>query len=153
MAAAAQHLLGQPPIYELSVWNADKPPLDFLEIDRRTSQFTADEAYCLTRCATFAEKARLFPGATFIAGVDTVERLVDSKYYGGTSAGTEAAIAALVEAGCRFLVFGRSADGKFRSLDELNLPARLRSLCRGVSEADFRSDLSSTELRQSREVP
>ncbi len=147
MAAVAGRLLGSWPIYEISILNAAKPPLDFFQIEQRVAQFDADENVCLTRAPTFAEKARLFPGATFIAGVDTIVRLVDPKYYGGSAAGAEQALASIADAGCRFLVFGRITDGRFLALEDLELPASFKALCRSVSEADFRSDISSTTLR------
>jgi hypothetical protein len=44
-------------------------------------------------------------------------------------------------------VFGRTLDGGFATLAELNVPAPLRALCEEVSETEFRADVSSTELR------
>ena len=58
-----------------------------------------------------------------------------------------AAIAAIADHGCRFLVFGRMVAGRFSSLRELDLPAPLRALCDEVPESDFRDDITSTELR------
>ncbi len=147
MAAVAAQQLACSVLHEISIVNADKPPLDFLEIDARLGQFSANEMVSLTRAATFVEKARLFPGATFVVGVDTIERIADPKYYGGNAAAPEQAARAIAERGCRFLVFGRLADGRFRSLADLQLPDPLRALCQAVPEADFRSDVSSTELR------
>jgi hypothetical protein len=147
MAAVAAQLLGHPPAYEISITNVEKPPLDFLEIDRRLGQFSAGEAVFLTRAATFVEKARLFPDATFIVGADTIERIADPKYYGGSAAGPAQAVRSIADHGCRFLVFGRVAAGKFRVLADLKLPGALAALCQIVSEAEFRSDVSSTELR------
>ena len=37
-----------------------------------------------------------------------------------------------------------------RVLDDLDLPARLRTISTGVSEAEFRADISSTALRARR---
>ena len=47
-----------------------------------------------------------------------------------------------------FLVFGRLFDGAFQELDAQFLPAPLLDACSGVDEAEFRMDLSSTELRK-----
>jgi nicotinamide mononucleotide (NMN) deamidase PncC len=147
MAAVAGQLLGCDVALEMSIDNVDKPPLDFIEIDRRVRQFAAGDAAWLTRAATFVKKARLFPGATFVVGADTIERIGHERYYGHPASLAEA-LAELAAQGCRFLVFGRSIDGRFRTLDDLQLPAALARLCQGVPEDAFRQDVSSTELRQ-----
>ena len=147
MAAVAAQLPSGRLLFEISIANVDKPPLDFLEIDRRLAQFSAGETVTLTRAPTFVEKSRLFPGATFVVGTDTMERIADPKYYSGKADSAGQAFQLIADQGCRFLVFGRQAEGKFRSLADLKLPAALAALCSAVPEADFRSDLSSTELR------
>lgn len=147
MAAAAGKLLGCDVALELSIDNVDKPPLDFIEIDRRVRQFSQRDAVWLTRAATFVKKAELFPGATFVVGADTIERIGQVRYYGHPSA-LEEALTEIASRGCRFLVFGRTIDGRFRTLGDLQLPAALAALCRGVPEADFREDISSTQLRK-----
>ena len=68
--------------WEISVRNVHKPPLDYLEIGQRVAEFQQDEEVWLTLAATFDEKSRLFPGATFIVGVDTLQRIVEPRYYG-----------------------------------------------------------------------
>jgi nicotinamide mononucleotide (NMN) deamidase PncC len=147
MAAAAERLAGRRPLFEISISNVDKPLLDFLEIDRRVQQFEPGDAVWLTRAATFVEKARLFPGATFIVGADTIRRIAEAKYYAGGVAGLVEALEAIANQGCRFLVFGRLIDGAFRTLSDLALPAALMSICAAVPEESFRADISSTVLR------
>jgi hypothetical protein len=146
MAEAARGILHCDVAFEISIHNVDKPPLDFIEIDRRLRQFAADAVW-LTGAPTFVEKTALFPGATFVVGVDTMERIGAERYYGSPQA-LAAAIDAMAERGCRFLVFGRVAEGRFRTLDDLQLPSELARLCRGVPESLFRQDVSSTELRR-----
>ena len=85
---------GQPAAVELSIFNVDKPPLDYMEIERRLGQFSADRAVYLSRAATFEEKSRLFAGATFIVGVDTLRRIADPQYYGGDPAAWDGAMRA-----------------------------------------------------------
>jgi hypothetical protein len=53
----------------------------------------------------------------------------------------------------QFLVFGRLREDRFETLADLNLPPALTQLCDGVSEAEFRSDLSSTALRRALHNP
>ena len=148
IAEIASQLLAAPTHFELSIENVDKPPLDFLTIDDRRRQFADHQTLWLTRAPTFAAKSRIFPGATFVVGVDTIARIAQPKYYGGSDAACRQAVATIAQQGCRFLVFGRVMDGTFRTLDDLSLATDLRALCRGISASDFRSDLSSTELRR-----
>lgn len=145
MMAVAEARLGQTGVFELSVENPDKPLLDYMEIDKRLSQFR--RPLRLTRLPTFLEKAVEFPGTTFAVGIDTLLRIADPRYYGG-AAQRDAAIAALLEAKASFLVFGRLVDGTFQSLSQATLPEALRNACTEVPEDEFRTDLSSTELRR-----
>lgn len=152
MAGVAEEIYGSPVAFEISVRNADKPPLDYVEIAWRAAQFARDQTLWLTRAATFAEKGMLFPGATFIVGIDTLLRIAEAKYYaageGSNAANRDAAIEQLHAAGCRFLVFGRVMENRFYSLDDIALPERLRKLCDGVPAERFRRDVSSTAIRK-----
>jgi nicotinamide mononucleotide (NMN) deamidase PncC len=147
IAELGREMLGAPTQFELSVTNVDKPPLDYLEIDNRSRQFRPDDSLWLTRAATFVEKAAIFPGATFLVGADTIARIAEPRFYGDDSQAAEAAIARILAAGCRFLVFGRMVDGTFRTLGELTLPAQLLAACQEVPAEKFREDVSSTALR------
>ena len=40
--------------------------------------------------------------------------------------------------------------GKFNGIDDLKIPASLKQLFVGISEDMFRSDISSTEIRESK---
>ena len=134
--------------FELAIANPDKPPLSPEDAAARLSGFAGDEAVWLTGAPTFPEKARIFPGATFAVGVDTIARIAEPRYYGGPE-GLARAITLLGR--CRFLVFGRRAGTEFETLESTALPEALRALCDGVSEAEFRADISSTELRRTRD--
>lgn len=145
--------LGRDVQFELSIVNVDKPPLDFAEIAKRCSQFGPDESLWLTRAATFVEKSQLFPGATFLVGVDTLIRIADVHYYGGSERNRDEALETIAGMDCNFLVFGRALEGgKFRGLADLELPPRLRTICQEVPADSFREDISSTELRRAREA-
>ena len=134
--------------FELATVNPDKPPLSHEDAAARLAGFAGDEAVWLTRAPTFPEKARIFPGATFAVGVDTIARIAESRYYGGPE-GLARAIALLGR--CRVLVFGRRTGTGFATLASTTLPEALRALCDGVTEAEFRADISSTELRRTRD--
>ncbi len=147
MAELARSTLGAEVAFEMSIQNVDKPPLDFMEIGARLRQFLSHEAVWLTRAPTFVEKAELFPGATFVVGADTIARVADARYYGGQQSLVDAAIDTIASAGCRFLVFGRTVDGEFRTVRDLRIPAALARICQEVPESVFRDEISSTRLR------
>jgi nicotinic acid mononucleotide adenylyltransferase len=154
MAQIAEQRLGAAVAWEISITNVDKPPLDFHEMRLRATQFaladtsTPGLALWFTRAPTFVAKASIFPGATFLVGADTIERIAQPRYYRNDAAQRDEAVSSIAEAGCRFLVFGRRAQDRFETLVDLNLPPELRALCEEVSEAEFRADISSTELRR-----
>ena len=147
MARIAQETLGQPTALEISILNVDKPPLDYLEIERRLAQFSPEQTVYLTHAATFEEKSRLFAGATFILGADTLRRIADSKYHGRDPAAWMAAVEQIAGRGCRFLVFCRRDNGQLVRLAGLELPAILRPLCREIPPEVFCEDVCSTDLR------
>lgn len=147
MLGIATDRVGTGGAYELAILNPDKPPLSRENAAARLAGFAAEEAVWLTRAPTFPEKARIFPGATFAVGVDTMVRIAEPRYYGGAE-GLRSAISIL--GACRFLVFGRRAEAGFETLESVVLPEPLRALCDGIAETHFRADVSSTELRRSR---
>ena len=147
LARAASRRLGVAVHFELSVVNADKPELPREEVERRVSQFAEVGPVWVTRAATFEKKAELFPGAAFVLGWDTAVRVIDPKYYGGESS-RDAALRNLLECGCRLVVGGRiDSRGVFRVWDESELACEFAGLFVSLAEADFREDISSTQLR------
>lgn len=147
MVKIATEKLGTPICLELSIENVDKPILDYIEIANRVQQFQ-DHPAILTRAAHFTQKAALFPGATFVVGLDTIVRLLDPKYYDGNRNQINIALEEIKEHGCRFLVFGRNHGGCFIGLNDIAIPSLLNEICDPVSEKEFRMDVSSTELRK-----
>ena len=148
MTRIAQERVGQPVEFEISILNVDKPPLDFLEIQQRAGQFSPDQTLWLTRAATFEEKSRLFPGATFVVGADTLRRIANPRYFGGDATACQKAIGQIMARGCRLLVFGRQEEGRFVGLSDLDLPPQLRACCQEVPASEFREDTCSTEIRR-----
>ncbi|WP_164100669.1 nucleotidyl transferase family protein [Candidatus Laterigemmans baculatus] len=152
MAEIAAARLGMPVTFELSIANADKPPLDYLTIADRAQQFTARGLpLVLTRSPRFDHKAALFPGAVFVIGADTAIRLADPRFYDNDPGRRDAALQQIAKAGCRFLLFGRQMGQRFADPRQLKLPEVIRELCEDVPPSEFRNDISSTELRRERE--
>ena len=147
MMAYAEQKLGLAGAFELSIENVDKPLLDYIEIHARLQQFR--HPVWLTRLPTFVEKAEYFPGTTFVAGMDTLVRIADPRYYGGEWE-RDRQLGSMLERGAQFLVFGRLIDGRFQGLSDQYLPANLLAACTGVDEAQFRMDICSTAIRAAR---
>jgi hypothetical protein len=148
LANVAGRRLGVPVAFELTVINADKPPLDPTDLMRRLTQFVHIAPIWLTRSPTFAEKAQLFPGTTFVVGVDTAERIVAERFYGNSVDNMHSALDSIRASGCKFLVAGRrNVERGFIAAESLALPVKYRDLFDMVSEAAFRHDLSSSQLR------
>src|SRR5207247_6467224 len=107
LARVAEELRQQPVAFEISVTNVDKPPLAGETVRRRLAQFAWKSPVELTRAPTFVEKSRLFPGATFVVGADTAQRLVAPKYYGDDEVQMHAALEEIANSGASFLVAAR----------------------------------------------
>jgi nicotinamide mononucleotide (NMN) deamidase PncC len=149
LADAAARRVGSPVVFELSVVNADKPALTVEEVRSRLAQFAGTSSLWLTRAPTFVDKAALFPGAVFIVGADTAERIVQPRFYGGTTAQLDQAMNELRSRRCRLLVAGRvNAEGNFVDLSTLSIPAEHRDLFVDIPVGEFRVDLCSTQLRR-----
>jgi hypothetical protein len=153
LAEVAAKLTGSAAAFELSVTNVDKPPLGPEEVRRRLAQFAWRAPVWLVRAPTFAGKARLFPGVTFVVGADTAERVVAPRYYHDSAEEMDRALSEIRRHGCRFLVAGRAcADGRFAELHDLDIPEGHRDLFAAISAEAFRVDVSSTALRSQREA-
>jgi len=151
MKAAAEKLLGGAVAFELAIVNADKPPLDFFEIEARRQQFRNDPLV-LTSAPRFVDKAKLFPNTTFVIGFDTAERVLQPRFYAGTEESTVAALSDIRSNGCRFLVAGRVTNENFRTLADLHIPSQVADLFEAIPEETFRDDISSTLIRRTRQT-
>lgn len=149
MAQIAATVLNAPVAFRLSIENVEKPMLGVNAIEQRLTQFGGEATICLTRAATFAQKVRMFSRVTFVVGADTILRVADERFYANDPLHRDAALQSIIQSGARFLVFGRSIDDRFQTLTHLDLPEPLLAICREVSEADFRHDISSSDIRRS----
>jgi nicotinic acid mononucleotide adenylyltransferase len=151
LARVAEELRQQPLAFEISVTNVDKPPLAAETVRHRLAQFAWKSPVELTRAPTFVEKSRLFPGATFVIGADTAERLVAPKYYGDDEVRMQVALGEIASSGGSFLVAVRSdVAGRVRALNDIPLPRRYADLFTEIPEHRFRLDTSSSEIRARR---
>ena len=147
MAEVAAERCGSPVTFELSITNVDKPPLDFIEIADRLSQFQGEQVL-LTRAPTFVEKAEIAPAAC-LSSAST--RWCASAIRFTTAATRPNATRRSKRLPNRAAGFSCSADrstADFDTLSDVELPPALRALCDEVPESEFREDVSSTELRR-----
>lgn len=148
MIRVAKVLTGHDALLEISTFNVDKPPLDYMDMQARCDGIGKAYPLAFTNAPTFTEKAALFPGTVFMVGSDTLERIGQARYYGNSNDQRDLAIAKLAAAGVRFLVFGRLVNDEFRGLEAVDIPESLRALSDAVPEQDFRLDVSSSAIRQ-----
>ena len=148
LARVAAELRQLPVAFEISVTNVDKPALTGEVVRHRIRQFAWTSPVELTRAPTFLEKSRLFPGATFVIGADTAERLIAPRYYDDDEVRMHGALEEIANAGARFLVAVRiDAAGRVRALGDIPVPQRHLELFSEIPEHRFRFDTSSTEIR------
>jgi len=148
LARVAEELRQQPLAFEISVTNVDKPPLAGETVRHRLAQFAWKSPVELTRAPTFVEKSRLFPGTTFVVGMDTAERLFGPKYYGDDEVRMQMALEEIANSGGSFLVAVRlDAAGRVRALNDIPVPRRYADLFIELPEHRFRFDISSSEIR------
>jgi hypothetical protein len=148
LARVAEEVKQQPLAFEISVVNVDKPPLAGETVRQRVAQFAWKAPVELTRAPTFVEKARLFPGATFVIGADTAERLIAPKYYGDDEVRMHGALEEIANLGCSFMVAVRiDVGGRVRALSDIPVPRRHADLFGEIPEHRFRSDTSSSAIR------
>ena len=146
MKEVAESKTGMDLYYEICIDNVDKPPLTFFEISNTINQFEND-SWVLTKAGRFIDKAKLFENATFVIGYDTLRRLFNEKYYENSKIMKEN-LMIFDDFNINFLVFGRKDFDKFRSLEDVDIPAELKPRCTGFDEDTFRDDISSSEIRK-----
>jgi hypothetical protein len=127
--------------FHITVNPPHKPALSVTDVLRRSKWlsgfprlFTADDPLYL-------DKARRFPGAKFLIGVDALERMLDPSW----GVETPVLLEELRRLGIRFLVADREVDGAIRSL--LDLPAEVRPLAERILGPAAHLAKSSTQVR------
>ena len=119
--------------FEMSVTNADKPPLDPIEVERRVNMFVSspslkeadmpkDWAVLLTNAPLFSQKSdildNLIPGdsgrrrkMSFVLGTDTMVRIINPKYYENSREKMIDALVDMNNKGVHIIVGGRLEQG------------------------------------------
>ena len=134
--------------HEISIHNVEKSPLSWADLQNRMEQSFAHEGCAgllVSKCPTFESKAHIFPGATFIVGADTINRISELRFY-ENQRHQESVFELFKDHQCDFLVFGRKIENRFRSSD-LQLHPKLKTRCRFVDRSNFEIEISSSQLR------
>ncbi len=147
----AEKIVGVKPVLEISVKNADKPSLDFIEMRNRAigirkKKYDADIIF--TNTPRFIDKVKHhFEDTTFIVGSDTWRRINNPKY-----GDLKEVFDTFLEYGTKFIVFGRIQNGKYDDLSDMTYISHSFfdvGNIQFVSREDFNGvDISSTELRK-----
>jgi len=96
-------------LFELSIFNVDKPPIDKDNINSRLVHFiTHSQPIIVTNAPRYIDKAKMFPGIVHMIGVDTAFRLVDPKYTNNNIDRMTQLLLNMTDEGTRFNVFPRT---------------------------------------------
>lgn len=148
VAQIGSEVTGEEVCFELSITNVDKPPLDYIEILKRISQFK-DKRLILTDSPTFLDKVSFSPNSTFLVGYDTWSRLLDSNYY-DSKATLVSSLHNMHDRGTKFIVFAREIDGIVKRLDtnyhnyDMAVPAPRDPIHMNCSSTKLRAEASKS---------
>ncbi len=145
MANIASEIYKETPMLEISIENVDKGRMTKEQISERLSKIHASKylnVVALTEAPTFVDKARLFPGATFIIGYDTAVRIIDPKYAGPV----EDVLKCFEENNTHFIMFPRIVGGKLQS-DLSVFPERFLKMVTVYDKERKYTHLASRDLR------
>jgi len=152
MINIAEQRLQEKVVLEISIQNVAKPPLDYIDLAHRLDQISTvnpHRAVWLTQTPLFVDKAALFQGTTFVVGADTIKRFANLRFYHENVHILHDMLRTIAFYNCRFLVFARKLDTRLESLETLEIPDMLRSLCEDVPPSVFTMEISSSDLRRS----
>jgi len=151
MLNIAEQRLQSKVVLEMSIQNVNKPAIDYIDLEHRLehiNKMKPNQAVWLTQAPLFVRKAELFPGTTFVVGSDTLKRFADLRFYHESTHKLHDILRQIAFYNCRFLVFARQSKSGLESLDTLEIPDMLRSLCDDVPASVFTMDISSSDLRR-----
>jgi len=151
MIDIAEKRLGSRVALEISIQNVGKPPLDYIELEYRLKEIEKarpQQAVWFTQTPLFEDKSDSFGGSTFVVGADTLRRFADLRFYHESTHQLHDVLRKIAYNNCRFLIFARQRHDEIESLETLNMPDMLRSLCDEVPASVFAMNISSSDLRR-----
>jgi hypothetical protein len=143
-------------IFEITVVNVDKPVISTVDILKRLTQFCYHmnplllEVFhqkkvifgvAITSTPRFIDKSYIFPNCSYLIGADTLERLLELRYYQGTGNDISGineefySIGKIIQAmeilnqnGCKFIVGGRLEQRKIPVVNDLPATVQFQTL-------------------------
>lgn len=138
--------------YEVALSRVGKEDLTHQEINDHVEQFTSQgHRVAVTTAKMFVDKARLFPHHGLVVGIDTVVRVLDPQYYGGSRTAMIDALNQIKSHHCYFVVGGRLRGDQWVDMSSVEVPTELRDMFVPIPQSLFRVDISSTEIRKRRQ--
>lgn len=154
MAKVASEKMGHTCHFEMSITNANKPPLTYTEIYQRLDHFDKCHQFkngegdlWITRLPTFIEKAEHFAPVIFVVGADTAHRICDPRFYGGSESKMLAALQRMTDLGVKFVCFSRIVNGELVNPIKENTPKLFYDMSISIDSKVYASEISSTEIR------
>ncbi len=142
MLLLAKDILGAEPCVELSILNADKGVLDYIEVNERLSNIPFKTI--ITTASTFKDKALHLAHynrpIVFVVGTDTWNRIINPKYAGSMQQLSEI----FVQLNVKFLVINRTG------LERIGDPYMDQLIIDDHRASSFDCDVSSTSIRNSK---
>ncbi len=147
---AAEKRLGIEVLFELSIANVEKSALSVRDLQLRLQQF-GGLPVAVSNAPRFVSKSQLFRRCHFGVGYDTAVRIVDPQFYNNDPVAMNEALVSLQSSGHTFMVGGRvikiAGRLQFRGAEHLEIPEHIRPMFVGLTEDEFREDVSSTQIR------
>jgi len=128
--------------FHITINPPHKPPLTVAQMLQRAKLLEGFPVLFTKDDPLYLDKARRFPGAKILVGVDAMERMLDPKW------GVEIAplLQEFRQLGIKLLVADREVDGKVQTLDDLkNAPP---DLCVRILRPAQHLGMSSTKIRE-----
>jgi len=98
-------------LFELSVFNVDKPKMEIDDLTLRLKNFLDQSIpIFLTNTPRFVDKAKVYPGISYVVGIDTALRLVDPKYTNGSIEKMTDLLMEMTNKGTTFFVLPRTVS-------------------------------------------
>ena len=146
----AEEKIEVPVTFEISICNVKKALLSYYEIEKTLSQFRPGQNWVVTNAPTFVEKAAIFKESTFVLGMDTLIRIFDPKFY-ESEKDMRLELNVFIENDIQFVVFGRQVGSQFMTLNDFLIPEEFKDRFIGITETEFREDVSSSAIKREEE--
>lgn len=145
MVAHVEKTTGQEVWFEVTTNHPDK---GYVEPNALYQKFFKPlvRTMVVTDASTFVEKSILFPGVTFLIGIDVARKIDDNKYYCYSAEEKKRALCKIGTQKCQFLVFGRNGQ----SIVDAFLSIEMLELCK--PGPTMSTNISSTKIRYTESV-